>query len=800
MKTVRQHDEGFEMIRPRVRKAKAALAIGCATGTLMMMTAPALAQDAAATEETAASADAGLGEILVTARKRQESILDVPVAITALSGEALQERGIKGFNELNDFVPGLRYQNSSANRNDRGFQTFSMRGMYPGDSPNRQGVTVFVDGVAIPSGAIPGMSDIERVEVVKGPQSAYFGRSTFAGAISFTTRAPSLYEFSGHADMSYSGYGTVEGNVSVEAPIVEGVLGARLGGYYYSTDGYYDNVGYPGRAGSRETRSASLSLNFQPSDDLNIRLYGNVWQDSDGASAQALLAEDFYNCNPGGTGRAVDGNNYICGAVSSVPEQWISQNTVLGGLTDYTVISDNGDLPNPLPYDFIDHLGLEREAYQIIGSFTYDIGDYQLSGNFGKNSNDWAALTETYNRADPSYFRAIYLPYNIDNHSAELRFGSNSSSPLQWMIGANYYWEDIFFGTRGYINGTALNLGQPTHYKAETIGVFGSVNYDIGDLVTLAAEGRFQWDTVNHYNSAAAAEDTFDSFSPRLIATFHATDDIDIYASWSRGTRPGTFNTAFYSLPADVIDAVQAVQEVPFAVPEEKLTNYEMGVKGQFFDRRLRLMLAAYYMEWRGRQINQNIPYITVDDEGLESQQTVTVTLANGATDLYGIELEGALEVTPELTFEGTFNWAASEIVYTDCAECVFITGERNPVGNMMQRSPEFSGSASATYRRPVFDDWDGFLRADYTYTGKMYATEANLANTGAANRVNLRAGINNPTYGIELFVINLFDDDTPTNILRSSNPRLADGEGQNTLIVSPPQPLTLGIKGSINF
>jgi len=786
------------------QRVKQALAIGCAAGALLAA-APALAQSAIegssdGVEQNTSAADNALGDIVVTARKRTESILDVPVAITALSGEALAQRGIKSFNELNDFVPGLRYQNSSANRNDRGFQTFSMRGMYPGDSPNRQGVTVFVDGVAIPSGALPGLADIDRVEVVKGPQSAYFGRSTFAGAISFTTRAPSLSDFGGRAEASYAGYGTFETNVSVQAPIVEDVLGARVGGYYYTTDGYYDNNGYPGRAGSRKTKAASLALNFQPTDRLNMRFFGTVWSDSDGPSAQALLAEDYYNCNPGGTGRAVGGQNYICGGVGKAPKQWISQNNVLGGLTDYTVITDNGpDLESPLPADFIDHLGLEREAYQLIGSFSYDLGAYELSGNFGKNSNEWAALTETYNRPDPSYFRAVYLPYNIDNHSAELRFGSNDDGPLSWMIGGNYYYEDILFGVRGYINGTALNFGQPTHYKAETTGVFGSVGYDFGDILTLAAEGRYQWDTINHYNPSAAAKKTFKSFSPRLIATLHATDDVDVYASWSRGTRPGTFNTNFFSLSQEVQDAVTAVQDVPLAVPEEKLTNYELGVKGQFFDRRLRLLAAAYYMKWTGRQINQNIPY-TIDVGGSPTLQTVTVTLANGATDLYGLELEAALEVTPELVLEGTFNWAASDIKFTDCAECVFITGERNPVGNMMQRSPEFSGTASATYSRPVFDDWDGFIRVDYTYTGKMYATEANIAYTDPANRVNLRGGINNPTYSIEVFVTNLFDDKTPTNILRSSNPRLAEGEGQNTLIVSPPQPATLGVRGSINF
>ncbi|GFM29829.1 TonB-dependent receptor, plug [Novosphingobium sp. PY1] len=754
----------------------------------------AIAQTAGSGDKASAEAEFS-GDIVVTARKRDESILDVPLSISAISGEGLEARGVQGFNELNDFVPGLRYQNSSANRNDRGFSTFSMRGMYPGDSPNRQGVTVFVDGVAIPTGAVPGLGDVERVEVVKGPQSAYFGRSTFAGAINFVTRAPSLEEWGGKIDASYASFDTLTLNASVEAPVVKGVLGVRVGGYYYKTDGAYDNFGYPGKAGSRETRAASLAINFQPTDRLNVRLYGTMWEDSDGASAQALLAEDHYNCNPGGTGRAVDGNNYICGGVGSAPKQWISQNTLLGGLTDYSLITDNGVLKD----GFIDHLGLEREAYQIIGSFNYDLDDYAISGNFGHNKNDWGALTETYNRPDPSYFRAVYLPYNIDNTSAELRFGTSGKGPLQFLVGANYYEEGIYFGVRADINGTFINLGSPTNYDARTTGIFGSLSYDFGQIVTISAEGRYQWDEVHHYNIAADAKKTFKSFSPRLIANFHVTPDVDVYASYSRGTRPGTFNTNFFSLPQTTIDAVLAVQDVPLAVPEEKLTNFEAGVKGEFFDKRLRLLASAYYMKWRGRQINQNIPY-TIDVGGTPTLQTTTVTLANGSTDLYGLELEATVRASNYLTIEGTFNWAGSEIKYTDCAECVFITGNRNPVGNLMPRYAEFSGSASVYYDRPINATWDGFARLDYTYTGRMYATEANLAYTDPANRFNLRGGLRSEHYSVELFVTNLFDDKTPTNILRSSNPRLGAGEGQNTLIVAPPQPRTFGVKGSYKF
>lgn len=745
--------------------------------------------------KTSDKAEDGGADIVVTARKRDESILDVPISITALTAQGLADRGIQGFNELNDFVPGLRYQNSSANRNDRGFNTFSMRGMYPGDSPNRQGVTVFVNGVAIPTGSIPGLGSVDQVEVVKGPQSAYFGRATFAGAINFITSAPSLDEWHGKAELSYASFNTVNASVQVEAPIVTDKLAVRIGGTYYHTDGAWENQGFSGKLGERETRSAALEINFQPTDRLNMRFYGTIWADSDGPSAQAVLAEESYNCNPGGSGRAVNGNNYICGGIGSVPTSLMSQNIVLGGLTDYSMITDNGILDA----DFIDHLGLERRAHQLIGSFNYDLDDYAISGNVGFNKNDWAALTETYNRSDSSYFRAVYLPYNIENASQELRFASTSSKPLQFMVGANHYSEDIFFGVRANGNGTITTLSIPTHYKAETTGLFGSVSYDFGSAVSLSAEGRYQWDKVHHFNANAEGEATFKSFSPRLIATYHITPSADFYASFSRGTRPGTFNTSFYGLSQSVIDAVLAVQEVPYAVPEEKLTNYEIGFKGDLFDRKLQIMASAYYMNWRGRQINQNIPYTTTSD-GVTTTQTVTVTLANGRTNLFGLELETTARPTRYLTLQGTFNWAGSKILYTDCAECAAITGNRNPVGNKVSRSPEFSGSASIAYDRPVNDSWDGFGRIDYTYTGKQYATEANLAYTEAANRINVRAGLRNETYSIEVYVQNLFDDDTPTNILRNTNPRNIATEGLNTIVVAPPLPRSFGVKGAYKF
>lgn len=790
---------------PSSLSRKALLCVTSAGTALVLSSIPAFAQ--ASADDNASTG--GMAEIVVTARKRGENLIDVPVSITALSGDALKQRGVTGLNELNDFVPGLRYQNSSANRNDRGFQTISMRGMYPGDSPNRQAVTIFVDGVAVPGGATSGMGDIERVEVVKGPQSAYFGRSTFAGAINFITRAPSLEELKGSVDVSYSSYNSIDAKASVEGPIVQDKLAVRLAGRYYHTDGQYKNAGYSGRLGERDTQSIDFSFIAKPTETTTVRGYATYWEDSDGPSAQALLTEADYNCNAGGNGRVPAGSttgfNYICGNVGNIVPSKMAQNIDRGGSLNF------GGVTNPavgatVPADFIDHLGIERKAYQTRLMIDQEVGDHTLSAAFSHNRNRWAALTDTYNRPPDGtgYFSTVYLPYDIENNSAELRLASPDNGKFTYMVGGNYYWESIDFFTRASRGATPTNLGAPTDYRARTFGVFGSASYELLDGLKLSGEARYQWDRVNHIGySAVTGEEsanlakTFKSFTPRVILNYEITPSVSTYASWSRGTRPGTFNTN-YALFSPAIQAqltTNAGREIPTAVDEEKLTMYEAGLKGEFFGRRLRVLSAVYYGEWRNRQINQNIAYLTGT-----TTSTATLTFPDGSTNLWGVELEGAFQATNDLTLEGTFNWAATDIRNVACSECVAIDGIINPVGNTMERYPEYSGTAAINYQPRINDDWTGIVRIDYIYTGKQYATAANVAWINSASRVNIRIGASTEKYTLELFGRNIFDDKTPSNVLRNTNPNGSLAQGLNTIVLAAPERATFGVRGAVRF
>jgi iron complex outermembrane receptor protein len=782
-----------------------ATAVSVVPGFIVGLPALAQAQTQSESATTGKSASAeGLGDIVVTARKRNESLLDVPISISALSGEDMAARGIKDLASLTDFAPGLRFENQAANRNDRSFQTLTMRGLYPGDFPNRQAATVFLDGVPLPGGAIAGLTGVERVEVVKGPQSAYFGRATFAGAVNFITSAPSLTEFKGQGTVSYASYGETDDNLSLEGPIIKDKLAVRLSGRYYHTDGQYQNAGYSGRLGERETRSFAVSVIAKPVENMTLRGFFTFWKDNDGPSAQSALNEKAYNCNVGGTARTVGGLNDICGAISSAPAQYISQNLNPNGRTDLTNMTSLQTVNSP---DFLDGLGLRRDAYQAYISGSYDLGRILLTGSVSNAHNRWGILTDTYNRGPDGtgFYSTVLIPEDHYNTSAELRAASTGHGPFQFSLGGNYYWESVWSEALAYRGGTVTPLSRPNDVRARTFGIFGSASYSITSRLTLSGEARYQWDTIRAINPFSNFDQsaTFRSFTPRVILNYKFIPSASIYASYSEGTRPGSFNngvTAFSDYIRTQLDK-NAPSPILTSVPEEKLRSYEVGLKGDFLNRRVRVLAAAYYGEWLNRQINQSVAYYATP-AALAANIVSSTTLAfpNGRTNLWGLELETTIKPARYLTIDGTFNWAHTDVRFTSCSECAQENGQTNPVGNSMERYPEFSGTAGVGYNRPISGEVNGFARVDYIYTGIQYATEANVAHLAPSHRINTSVGIERGDIRIEVFTRNLFDSKVPSNILRSNNPNGAASQGINLLIVAPADRRTIGLRLSTKF
>ncbi len=808
-----------------LRTTVASLAIIAGASTSHMVWA------AAASAPAVEVSNEGLEEITVTARKTRETLVDVPLAITAITAKAIDQKGITDIFQVAQFTPGFRFQNQAVGRNDRGFKQYVMRGMVPNSAlATRQAVTLFVDGAPVSGGNINGVSDIERIETVKGPQSAFFGRATFAGAINFITRAPS-YEWGGNASVQYERFGTVDANASVEGPIVDEKLAFRLSGRYYDTKGTYSNVGNPGeRLGARNTKSVSLTLLAEPTDTLKVRVFGTKWNDSDGLPANVLYGEESQNCTVPGSPRTATSApsgpvRYICGKLPSTPAAGRTWGTYIDPLANNAV--QNGS--TLYGANFINHLGLERDAIQLRMMADWDINDFTVSGIGSYGKNKWGFLQSTFgvdvrNVPNPS-FNGTTLPFrnqysltlgNTQDQDkyGEIRIASPSDKRIKAMIGTNYYYGKTDNLTSGYNASSGYSLFTPhTINRSKTYGVFGSVNWEFIDRFNLSVEGRYQVDklfqqTLSGTNPQYA--DEFKSFSPRAIVSYKPTSDSSVYASYSIGNRPGEFNTIFRTLTPSAQSQIVAVTGgVAEAVPEDKVKMGEIGYKGMMFDNRLRILASAYYGVWSNRHVPNIIPYYNnVDAAGNplpgEVLRSVQLTNSNGKVQLKGIELEGALRASEELTIESTFSMADTKIKRTGCTDCTALISNSNPVGNQLPSYPKFSGTFSATYEKEVIEGYKAFIRGDAIYTGRMYDTEANLNYTAQSVIFNARVGVEFDSYKVEVFGRNLSNNKTPTSFARGSqsiyNTNGTIARTVNGITASLPEPVVYGMKLTAKF
>jgi len=767
-------------------------------GTAMLLT---LAGAAHAQETTVAGvgqATPDSGDIVVTARKRAETLVSVPTAVTALTAADLSARGIADYAGLNQFVPGFRWNPSGSSNTARTFNTFVIRGTYSGsDHPDRQNVSVFLDGVPIGgAGSIPGLTDIRQVEVVKGPQSAYFGRSTFGGAVNFITNTPGNdYKVSGSADLAT--YDNRDINLSLEGPIIRDVLSVRVSGRHYNSGSQYANDGYGGDLGARSTNSVAAMVNFTPASNFKMRGYYSAWRDKDAPFATALLTSADYNCNAGaGVANAA---NYVCGAIKTAPANRISQNTSVPGSVLASLAANN----RVEDADFINELGFRRRAYFSYVSAQYDMANnWTISANAGIGHNRYAVLADNANRyLNNGAYSVTLTPWDIANKSAELRLATDVNKPLKLVLGANYFEQISFTGSNSLRNtSTTIIPGLPYQKgEAHTYGVFGSIAYDFNAKLNLSVEGRFQRDEIRSHVLTTGGVDisgTTDSFTPRVIAQYKFVPNANVYVSYSEGTRPAQFNSNVYSLSAAQRAELAKQADIPLVVPEEKLRMGEFGFKGDFFDRRLTILSALYYGQWRNKQIQQSLQYNSTPGAATQTLTTLLVYLPNGAVNVYGVELEAHFRATRKLTLDGTFAYAETNIRNTFCTDCTRITGNSTPIGTRLPRYPAITGSASASYETPIADGIVGTARVDWVYTGRQYDSEANAAWIPASQIVNVRIGIREDNRSVELYVRNLFDDDTPLNIGRSAD----TFNSSNTILLAPAQKRTIGVKAAFNF
>ncbi len=481
---------------------------------------------------------------------------------------------------------------------------------------------------------------------------------------------------------------------------------------------------------------------------------------------------------------------YFCGPTKSTPLNTITANhadsTVLNAISDNDPIDPN----NPLHRQ-----GLVRHAGQAVLSGEYDLpGGFVLSANGGYSYNNWQLITDVINQYPSPLAIWAYVPERLESTSGEIRLSSPQDSPFKYRVGFNYASDNLSFDTNIDINSTlVLNVAPPEDIDSHTYGIFGGASYDFTSKLTFDVELRAQIDQLNErlVTTGEAESASFFSFTPRISLRYQFERSIQGYVSYAEGTRPGQFNLNIDGLSAADQAQVRAESGAPLAVPEEHLKMAELGLKGQFFDNRLRILTDVYYGYWSDINVGHDVLYQTVAD-GVPTPASITVTEAGGAADLYGFEFQSSLAVTPHLTLEGTFDYAGSRVSETDNLTTLAITGNANPTGTTLPRYPITSGTFSVSYDHPIIDGVNGYLRGDYIYTGRQYGdNSANIVYIPGSSRVNAHVGVRKDNYTVEVYATNLFNDQTPLSLNQGNN----DLSGALGLVVAPAIQRTVGAR-----
>lgn len=640
-----------------------------------------------------AAQSSGLEEIVVTAQRRSEKLQDVPIQITAFTSQAIEDAGIESTADVIAQVPNVTFDRGNNYRSS----FITMRGLTQianADPP----VAFVLDGVPQTNQETIGVSlfDIERIEVLKGPQGALYGRNAVGGAINVITREPGN-DYDGFLKAGYSDGEAFSAAAGVSGPIVEDKLLFRLAGTYKSSDGLIDNDFLGDHVDFIDhdyvLRSRVL---FQPSETLTVD----------------LRAEH-------GEFRA--GSNYYSVVFSRDPNDFVDPQFNFKAFSD----GRTTDLTAKVDYDL---------GFATFTSITNRTRFSQIVRGDADFRNPVAS---------PAGFRGLGIQIGqgqnqeLRTTSQEIRLVSNGDGPVRWLVGGYYLQTDRALVTRFYAdfnsdpaqfeNPALLLFGNEESNDNQAYAGFAQVDVDIAPTLTLTGGLRYDEDRREQLNrlTGAVREATFDHLQPKVTLTWKPQSDRLLYATYSTGFRSGGFNAPNSTVP--VFD-------------QETLGNFEIGFKSQFFGRWLTLNGAAFLTDVDDYQ------YFYV--EAHTGSQTIDTI---DAVRIKGMELEAQARLADGLDAAVAIGVIDSEIRSSR------FPGD---VGNRAPRTIPFSATSSLQYRRALWEQTEGFVRLEWQHYGRKYWHQDNVAVQRSYDIVNARVGVERGAVGFYGFVRNALDDD----------------------------------------
>jgi outer membrane receptor protein involved in Fe transport len=751
-----------------------------------------------------------LEEIVVTARKREESLQEIPLTITVFDDEALDRLHITDLKSIADYTPGLTF--------DQGFVQQDTRPQIRGlpATRGRPPVGVLIDGIDVSSESMVTaggsmlanlqLVDAERIEVVKGPQSALYGRVAFGGAVNYVTKQPGE-ETEGYVTVDVGDYGQLELKGAIGGPVSEN-FGLRLNVAHASHDGFYTNSVSGQEIGGTESTGLSLAGKFTPSDRLDIRgriMYSeSEWEPR--AQTALILATEQSAIVPldpdvaaivAGTPMANPVFAPIPGELRALPEVQLS----LDPLT-----------------------GADNKGATLDSLLANVIIDYQLTDNITLSS--WTAYTDADATGDQDTdfyglpWEAVSLPapagvnepvnnFNTQDIltetrqiSQEFRLSDLESDGLRWAVGTLYWREDVaqqnrniitvLFGIPGFPASAGHNLAlqpslpdyQPEWRDTEHWSVYGLLEFDFTDRLTGSVEARYSDEDFDqgwlvggigafgfvapflpfsaplNVGDIDTATTSDDFFTPRVSLEFQANDDMLLYGTISKGAKPGGVSSIF-GTNADT----------GRFFPEE-LWNYEAGIKTTLADGKVFLNAAVFYMDYSDRQITSLEP-----SELVETGFALFVRNAAEA-EVTGIELDATLNLWEGLTLTAAYTYLDAE--YTDfktttsgalgvalAGNCELITSGATAAcitdftGRPLERIPEHGLVASALYRRPIGGDREFAFDVTLQYQDERPQGNDFLHVFPSYTVIDTRIGVETDNWSAYLYADNLTDDDT---------------------------------------
>ncbi|GAB2189210.1 TonB-dependent receptor [Sessilibacter sp. MAH1] len=727
-----------------------------------------------------------LVEIVVTAQKREQSIQDVPITISALSGSTLDELGIDQFDELSDLIPGLVVQQQSVNNNG-----YVIRGITSDDggAPIAPRVSVYLNGadVSRSRGSYFEVYDMERVEVVKGPQATLFGTAASIGAISFITAKPQE-EFEAEITARAGEFDTQEvtGFVTGGNSLVQG----RLAILSRERDGYTENNAGDDLNGY-ERFAIRPSVRITPNDNLTIDFVYN-YEDADdpgtGFVAEELLFTDnafisvLDSTNLGDNEVGVDRetNDFNATVKWDINDEWAF--TYIGAYRDHDsveVFDADGT-----PFEFL-NFGETADGDQNSHEFRFNFSGDRLTGFFGLSYFDEQATQTVPIATEEGLFLSCVGAFagagipgcasvttslatgGLVNQLPYEAFFSNSADNQATSVFADVSYQlteklEITAGIR-YVDEQrestyTSNLPVSVLVSAATQAATG---LDEATLLALGIPLDLFGGAMFNTGGATIGGDTDDTvILPRINIRYDVNDNFSVYASWAEGER------------SEVLDFSEGRENL---IPSEEITNFEIGIKGSLLDKRLSYSVATFYQDYENFQVT------VLNDAGQRVPQNA------GDASNVGLETDVTWQVDAHLTLLANFAYIDAEI--DDDAQ----NGEF--AGNQFRLQPETTGAISYIYRRPLSDALQFTSSGSWVYRDDVFFDIENEFEESAVSLVNLRFGIAalDENWSVELFANNLFDKEY---IIDAGN--TGDVFGYPTFVEGAPQ--ILGIQATKRF